>query len=503
MRRYDVLFLVLIAALSTPAGADNHVPSLALPEEAGNLADLFNKRNTDAATIIESYSSSDYLTIGRFNSVVVETNVPLASSFSSGQNLAGAAAMGVTATQIGPTTFELQISSQPILASEFGVDESVLIERRAKALGDILDQDSSIVDWYPNYRVETQQITDPFYQLQWHYFPNGELEHGVKYPGGTDLTPLIEFAPGTEEVVVAVLDTGFLFDHMDAANVVDGYDFVSDIVAANDGDGWDPDAQDPGDACDAPGLVGTNSWHGSHVAGTIGALAHNGLGAVGINKSISIMPVRVLGKCGGNFEDILTAVLWSADLLDSKSLLEFGLPRVSRKADIINMSLGGPGRCTPRAARVFDRVLDSGTLVVVAAGNDATDARDFVPASCPGVMAVAASDMSGSLVSRYSNYGDLVTIMAPGGDITADLDANGLPDGVFSMVGGDDFAFFNGTSMAAPHVAGLAAHLYALDANMSPVQAANLMINFGLDRTKEQCPEHCGRLLNAAFLIPE
>jgi len=470
---------------------------LELPDVGELEVDSFNQRSETANKKIESYSSLDYLSIGNFDSIIVEYSSSMKNPFADGQNIAAAATLGITATKITPETYELQISSQPILASEFDTDNSALIKRRAEILANILDSDESVVDWFPNYNVTKQAISDPFYEKQWHYFPNGSFEDG-KFPGGTDISELWSFSPGSSDVVVAVLDTGFLFDHEDAANVIDGFDFVSDLDASNDGDGWDSNAQDPGDAC---GPLNTNSWHGSHVAGTIGALGHNGLGGVGINKNVSIIPVRVLGKCGGNFNDILTAVLWAADLLDSQSLIELGLPRVSKKANIINMSLGGLGRCQRGAANIFQRVAESGTLVVVAAGNDARNASDFVPASCPGVMTVAASDMSGSLVGRYSNFGPLVSIMAPGGDIKSDLDGNGFPDGVFSMIK-DDYAFFNGTSMAAPHVAGLAAHIYALNPDLSPSQVANLMIKFGLQRNSEQCPRNCGPLLNARFLLP-
>ncbi|NOD32888.1 S8 family peptidase [Ruegeria atlantica] len=478
-----------------------HAQELSLPQLGGEnaLIDSFNTRSDSASRIISGYSSIDYLELGKYDSIVVEYFEPSENPFSDGQNQAAAASLGVTATQITPNSFELQISSQPIAASEFGVAAPELFQKRAAALAKILDADETVEDWFPNYKVNTQDVTDPLYPQQWHYFPHSEILENGKFPGGTDLSLLWEYSSGNEDVVVAVLDTGFLYDHEDATNVLPGYDFVSDIAAANDGDGWDNDAQDPGDAC---GPLASNSWHGSHVAGTIGALAHNGVGAVGINKNVSIIPVRVLGKCGGDFNDIMTAVLWSADLLDAQTLLELGLPRVPKKANVINMSLGGPGRCTQAWARNFQRVAANGTLVVVAAGNDARDARDFVPASCPGVIVVAASDMSGSLVSRYSNYGPLVSIMAPGGDIEADFDGNGFPDGVLSMVA-NDYAFSNGTSMAAPHVSGLAAHIFALDPNISPADVANLMINFGKERTSEQCPKNCGPLLNAGFLLPK
>ncbi|WP_419738575.1 S8 family serine peptidase [Ruegeria sp.] len=495
-RFFYTIFLLSIGI--SPHIAD--AQELSLPEigDKNALIDSFNARNDLASSIIADYSPIDYLDLGNYDSIVVSYFEPSENPFSDGQNQAAAASLGVTTTQITPNSFELQISSQPIAASEFGVAAPELFQKRAAALAGMLDADETVQDWFPNYHINTQDVTDPLYPHQWHYFPYSEnLENG-KFPGGTDLSLLWDFSPGNEDVVVAVLDTGFLYDHEDAANVLSGYDFVSDITAANDGDGWDNDAQDPGDAC---GPSASNSWHGSHVAGTIGALAHNGVGAVGINKNVSIIPVRVLGKCGGEVNDLMTAVLWSADLLDTQTLSDLRLPRVHKKANVINMSLGGLGLCKPEWARNFQRIADSGTLVVVAAGNDARDARDFIPASCPGVLVVAASDMSGSLVRRYSNFGPLVSIMAPGGDIEADFDENGLPDGILSMVA-NDYAFYNGTSMAVPHVAGLAAHIFALDTNISPADAANLMINFGKNRTLEQCPENCGTLLNAGFLLP-
>ena len=294
-----------------------------------------------------------------------------------------------------------------------------------------------------------------------------------------------------------MLDTGFLYEHEDAANVPIGYDSITDTDTANDGDGRDDNAQDPGDA----GRGYPDTWHDSHVAGTIGALAHNGIGAVGINKEVNIIPVRVLGKCGGKMSDALDAVLWSVDLYDDEELGMLNLPRVHRKANIINMSVSASGRCTASMARVFERVADCGTLVIAAAGNSATDATNFVPAFYPSVVTVAASDLSGSLVRGYFNFGQLVWIMAPGGGMNSDIDRNGLPDGILSM-SAHDYAFSYGTSMAAVHVSGLAAYIFAFDPNISPTDAANLMINFGKRRTPEQCPENCGPLLNAGFWVP-
>ncbi|MEM5541732.1 S8 family serine peptidase [Sulfitobacter sp. AS92] len=489
---------LLLASIPFPIVAQS-ADGLRLPKHDAPILDAANSRNQMALSKIESYTPIDFLELGEFESIIVEYAEPTDDPFVDGQALAAAASLGVTATQLAPNTFELQISSLPISASEFDVDGDFLRQKRAETVAGILENDETIEDWFPNYRVDSQEITDPLYAQQWHYSPNDEILGGGKFPGGTDLSSLWEWSSGSDEVVVAVLDTGFLYHHEDAANVVPGYDFVSDLTAANDGDGWDSDAEDPGDAC---GPLAKDSWHGSHVAGIIGALGHNGKGAVGITPKVSIMPVRVLGKCGGDFRDIMTAVLWSADLLDSQTLMDLGLPRVQKKADIINMSLGGVGRCRPSFGRNFLRVAESGTLIIVAAGNSARNVQDFIPASCPGVMAVAASDMSGSLASRYSNYGPLISIMAPGGDIDADLDGNGLPDGILSMVA-NDYAFYNGTSMAAPHVSGLAAHIYALDPTIAPNDAINLMVNYGLKRSDQHCPVKCGTLLSAKFLLPE
>ncbi len=307
---------------------------------------------------------------------------------------------------------------------------------------------------------------DPYYAQQWDLFESraGMNVENAWTSGATG-----------EGVNVAVIDTGYV-PHSDlAANVIDGYDFISDPWMAQDGDGRDGDASDPGDwmnrgecGTDAngqpvPARDTNNSWHGTHVAGTIAASADNGKGIAGIAHQATVQPVRVLGKCGGTTADIIDAITWS-----SGGSVQ-GVPNNPNPADVINMSLGGGGSCDQGTQNAINGAVSRGTTVVVAAGNSNANAAGFNPASCNNVISVAASDREGNRAS-YSNYGSVVDIAAPGGE-TAVSSANGiwstLNNGTRS-VGSENYASYQGTSMAAPHIAGLAALMYETSPSLTP-----------------------------------
>ena len=273
---------------------------------------------------------------------------------------------------------------------------------------------------------------------------------------------------GNSSVVVAILDTG-ITSHPDLdANVVAGYDFVSDVEVANDGDARDPDPADPGDwvtpaeaaygefqGCE----VADSSWHGTHVAGTVAAVQGNALGVTGVAPEARIQSVRVLGKCFGYVSDIAAGITWAS----GGSVP--GVPANPTPAKVLNMSLRGEGACTSGSlyGSAIADALARGSTVVVAAGNDEKPLAGFTPASCPGVIAVTATDSRGQM-SWYSNYGTApgqATIAAPGGDFSVDggilstFNAGTtapVPAGVTGS-----YSARQGTSMAAPHVAGAAA----------------------------------------------
>jgi len=359
----------------------------------------------------------------------------------------------------------------------------------------------------PNYilRISDRTPNDPRYAEQWHYFVNGTA--AGQSPGGINLPKAWDLTTGSNSVVVAVIDTGILSNHPDiqgSPNLVAGYDMISDADIANDGGGRDSDPTDPGDASAAdecfPGSPAfPDSWHGTHVSGTIGVgNTNNGIGVAGINWNVKVQPVRVLGKCGGTTADINDAIRWAAGLPVP------GVPNNPTPAKVINMSLGtppgSPCSMSPSTQSAINDAAAMGTTVVVAAGNDATDASQVFPASCNNVITVAASDFRGHLVTRYSNYGSTVEVMAPGGDVQRDDDANGRPDGVLSMVhpNAGTYAYYNGTSMAAPHVAGVAALLLAQEPTLVPSQVlAKLQAN-ALPRNSTQCPQPCGAGLLSA-----
>ena len=268
---------------------------------------------------------------------------------------------------------------------------------------------------------------------------------------------------------VAIIDTGYR-PHGDlAANIVGQYDFVSDPTSANDGGGRDADASDPGDWRSA-GQCGSSSsssssWHGTHVAGTVSAIGNNGYGIAGVAYGARLVIARVLGKCGGYTSDISDAIVWSSGGTVS------GIPANTNPAKVLNLSLGGGYPCTasPELQNAIASARSRNATVVVAAGNSNADASNFSPASCPGVVTVAAVGPGGARAG-YSNYGNVVDLAAPGGEM-----AFGLASGIQSTLnsgsttpGADSFAFYQGTSMAAPHVAGVAALMYSLDPALTP-----------------------------------
>ena len=211
-----------------------------------------------------------------------------------------------------------------------------------------------------------------------------------------NVQPAWDKATGTG-VVVAVIDTG-ITNHPDLnANILPGYDFISDAAMARDGGGRDSNPNDEGDwyganECGSGIPASNSSWHGTHVAGTVAAVTNNSTGVAGTAFNAKVVPVRVLGKCGGYTSDIADAIVWASGTVS-------GVPANANPAEVINMSLGGGGTCSATYQNAINGAVSRGTTVVVAAGNSNTNVSSSVPANCANVIAVAATTSAGARAS--------------------------------------------------------------------------------------------------------
>lgn len=333
-------------------------------------------------------------------------------------------------------------------------------ERLAKVLAqrpDVMATDLNYI------REASLTPNDPLFDRQWHYAQ-------IAVPQAWD-----EIQPASA-VVVAVLDTGIVSNHADLMNMITpGYDFISNPGVALDGNGIDPDPEDPGDQ--GPG---GSSFHGTHVAGTIAAQTDNNEGVAGVAWNSSVMPIRVLGFGGGTDYDLIQGIRYAAGLANDSGSVP------ANPADVINMSLGGPGfsQCLQAAVTA---ARGAGAIVVAAAGNSATN-QPFYPAAMAGVVSVSAVTIANS-VAPYSNYGGTIDVAGPGGDFATDLNGDGAPDGVLSSLASDasgpivnGYGFLQGTSMAAPHVAGVAALMRSVNPMVTPSDFDTLLAGGSMTR---------------------
>ncbi len=313
----------------------------------------------------------------------------------------------------------------------------------------------------PNYWYQAQRIpNDQHYHFQWHY-------PLINLPQAWDITT---GTPATGQVIIAVIDTGIFLNHVDfIGKLVPGYDFISSTFNSNDGNGIDSDPDDSGDD-----ETGNNSWHGTHVAGTVAANSNNSIGVSGISWGAKIMPIRAIGTQGASSYDIMQSMRFAAGLENDSNTVP------AQIADVINMSLGGFGY-SQSMQTVIDNVNAAGVIIIAAAGND-NSSDLFYPASYDGVISVSATDIENNKAS-YSNFGSKIDVAAPGGDISSDTDNDGQVDGILStLVSGQEhgrsstYAFFQGTSMASPHVAGIAALMRAVYPALTPEEFKNALI---------------------------
>jgi serine protease len=326
---------------------------------------------------------------------------------------------------------------------------------------------------------------DPLYSQQWYQ------QIGAAMPAATDAEHAWDVTPGTTGVVVAVLDTGVRFDHPDlgraelGGRLLPGYDFVANSTTANDGDGRDADPSDPGDFvtqadlgtstfqnCDAV----DSSWHGTRVAGIVGARTNNSEGMAGTTWAPWVLPVRVLGKCGGFDSDILAAMIWSAGVHVD------GVPDNPYPARIVNLSLGSMDPCSFAYLDVIAQIGARGTLVVASAGNEGGPVGS--PANCPGAVGVAGLRHAGTKVG-YSSLGPEVALSAPAGNCVNLQGACLFPISTTTNLGStvpgansytDQINRNVGTSFSAPIVAAIAGLMSSVNGNLNPAQVRARLI---------------------------
>jgi len=284
----------------------------------------------------------------------------------------------------------------------------------------------------PNYIARAYFVpNDPFYSFQWHL--DGPAFGGIHTEAAWDTS-------NGAGAVVAVIDTGVAYENYDEGrgkkyylapdlantSFVPGYDFVNDDTHPNDDEG-----------------------HGTHVTGTIAQSTNNSLGVAGVAFGASIMPVKVLdGNGSGTYADVASGIRWAAD----------------NGAKVINLSLGGSSPATVLEEAVA-YAYTLGVTIVAAAGNDGLGVVGYPAAYDDYVIAVGATRYDETR-AYYSNYGASLDLVAPGGDVTVDQNGDGYGDGVLQQTFGNrtndwGYYFYQGTSMATPHVAGVAALVIA------------------------------------------
>jgi serine protease len=320
----------------------------------------------------------------------------------------------------------------------------------------------------PNYLRHPFLVpNDEAFPRQWHY-------PMINLPQAWDVTT------GSSNVVVAVVDSGVLLNHPDlAGQLLPGFDFISNPQSARDGDGIDPNPDDAGDL-DGNGTRTVSSFHGTHVAGTVAARSNNRIGVAGVSWTSKILPIRVLGAADSldTSMDILQGVRFAAGLPNDSGTLP------TQRADIINLSLGGIS-FSQTEQNVYTMVRNAGVIVIAAAGNHGQKACPtclLYPASYDGVISVSAVDINKNR-APYSTFGTRVDVAAPGGDKRVDLNGDGHDDGVMSTLGlgpgGNNVEFvydtYEGTSMASPHMAGVAALMKAVNPSLTPQDLDTLL----------------------------
>src|SRR6187397_692691 len=392
-----------------------------------------------------------------------------------------AARLGVAMSHVRTTALGAQVLK---------TDRRLSLGEAAQLARDIAASDPNVEYAEPD-RILRHTMTpnDPRYNEQWHYF---------EAAGGINAPPAWDKSTGTG-VVVAVIDTGYR-PHADlAANILPGYDFIGDTFVANDGNLRDTDASDPGDWIN-PGESGpgdptafeASSWHGTHVSGTIAARTNNSLGVAGVAFNARIVPARVLGKCGGYTSDIADAIVWTSGGTVS------GVPANANPAKVLSISLGGGGACDSTTQNAINSARSRGASVIVAAGNENTNASNSTPANCSGVVTVAAVGRNGGKAS-YSNFGATVEVAAPGGSGGANSVLSTLNTGS-TTPGSDSYALYNGTSMATPHVSGVVALMLSVKPTLTPDQVTSI-----LQSTARAFPATCSQcgagIVNASAAV--
>ncbi len=304
----------------------------------------------------------------------------------------------------------------------------------------------------PNYIYQLMAVepNDPLYDQQWN--------HPI-----INLPEAWEITKGSSDVVVAVLDSGITSNQdFNCDRSIMGLDFIQGDTDPTDDD---------------------NIQHGSHVAGIIGACSDNAHGVAGVDWSAKLLHVRICNNQGCPLNNQLLALQWATGLLNGNGVF----PDNSTPADIINMSLGGPG-LSQSLQDVITTLVKLDKIVVVAAGNDSNRAELYGPAGLEGVITVGATNRAND-IAAYSNHGSSLEIMAPGGQTSLGFDENG---GVLSTVK-DDFAYFQGTSMASPHIAGVVALMKAVNPELNWAKATHYLQSTAAPIETSLCQQHgCG-----------
>ena len=348
---------------------------------------------------------------------------------------------------------------------------------------------------------------DTLWDLQWNFRNNGTgLDQSAGGTGFVDFWSRTGIT-GSTDVTVAVVDTGLVLSHPDIANspnIAPGWDMVSDPEMGNDGDGRDNDPNDPGDLCNPNVPFAADSFHGTHVAGTIGAAAsNNGAGIAGGAWNVKIVPVRALGKCGGRLSDIISGIRWAGGTIPAMDDLGNEVWN-ENPADIINLSIGLFEICPASLQDAIDSVVERGAVVVSAAGNARLPTEFYAPGGCNNVISVAASDARGH-IAPYSNFGPEVDLLAPGGDLLRDDNNDGRPDGILSTkpskdcydavtgdtIGNCFYAYEQGTSMAAPHASAALALIAAQNPDFTGAQLEASLMTALIPRETDQCSAPC------------